>query len=193
MSLEHFSGVCTDFQESGAEGGVNGHIRSYHCCLFGVVHLLFNTRFNFHARLKRPPSPPSAAGFDVFNDIDGGGDDYCSFIFGHFYFPPPPLPPVCLFIFILIVFGCFYLLFKGLVGPEWLEAERKGRKDFFCPKMFSYQSTCSRSETTSNKKSLPFLFLSRRVRCSRFVDCRRKTHKRGVGENKGWVPSAGCT
>lgn len=48
-----FSGGFVQIFRRGAKvGGVKRHIGSYHCCLFGVVHL-FNT-FNFHARSNLP-------------------------------------------------------------------------------------------------------------------------------------------
>lgn len=101
----------------------------------------------------------------VFNDVDGGGDDYCSFILGHFFFLSFFFPSVC--------------SFKGLIGPEWLEAERR---DLFA-KSFSYQSTRSRSVPRTRRRhflSLTFTLMLQFVKAEE----RKTTHTRGLEKGR---------
>lgn len=143
MSLDKFWGgglYRFSGEKSGGWGGVKGHIGSYHCCLFGVVHL-----FNTHLTSTPDWTFPSERRISM----------YLMFKWRR------RLLLIFLLIFIssssfrLSFLFYFYSLFKGLVSPGWLEAEKK------------------------KQKSLPFLSLATR---SMLQICRR--NKRGWEETK---------
>lgn len=168
---------------------MKGHIGSYHCCLFGVVHL-FNTHLTSTPDLT--PSFPSERRISMYLMMFKVVVTTTARSFLPIFFLSSSSRLSFLFCFFFS-----YLLFKGLVGPEWLEAEsgEKKQERLLLSTKCSHIGALVHARKPQARRSRLLFFLSRCVSMLRICRLQKKnTQTRGGRrKTKGWVPSAGCT